>query len=250
MDISPAEYCEIINCFNHLLSYRKPAEYLRHQSKAVIKDDDIFAVQKFLPANYANCSLMMGETVIMNSLFATSVKGAEKVRDIQMLSDRHGYTLPTTVASLALRQSRANQEWYSQSDPIWVASPYPASTFALYEIEYKGEYDRVHDSERILLNVIHSLIVNKDFIFDRVILLTERIPCVSCTKVIIDFLTQHDVKLILAYCYSSGRAWSGRGYESFSEQLKTAPDILGRLSVKHIIELRGGVIDVIDRTVN
>ena len=150
MEIRQAEYFEIINCFNHLLSYRKPAEYLRHQSKAVINDDDIFALQKLEPANYANCSLMMGKKVIINSLFASSIKGAEKIRDIQILSDQLGCTLPTTVARLVVRQSRANQEWYSQSDPIWVAAPYPASTFRLYEIEYKGEYNRVHDSERIL----------------------------------------------------------------------------------------------------
>ncbi|CAM3652313.1 putative deaminase of polymorphic toxin system [Rahnella sp. BIGb0236] len=245
-----AQHQELINCFNHLLEYRTHPIYLKHQLEAQRKGDEHFADNKYLSGNLATCSLMQGDHIVSNGLIAASINFASEMRNAQRNAYFDGNIIPSNIASLIGTGEPSAKLWHEETDKIWVSEPYPNSHFYAVDIRYPGQPDRVHDGERILVNVFQELLDNRHLNFNTVIMITERIPCESCTGIISDFLSKNkNVKMLLAYWFSTGSNATARGFDEFASQLKMNSEVVENIRIQQIIELGENQLNVINRKI-
>jgi hypothetical protein len=77
-----------------------------------------------------------------------------------------------------------------------------------------------NDSEHVLLNALHSRLRTCGLDAGSVLLLTERLPCASCTDVIIEFVKRNPaVKLSVAYISDYVNKQLSRSHVDFHQQL-------------------------------
>lgn len=225
---------EMINCFNHILEYRDYENILLRDDPDFNGIVDKRKLKQHLLGNIAVCSLLKDNEVISNCHIAGSVNAYSDVRSSQFDSYIKGTVTPSHIASL-IGSGDENFFRYKHQDVIWVSLPYPDSTSYIFQPTYGGKENRLHDSERILINTLQGLI-NHDFLkFDTVLMVTERIPCQSCTHIIMEFAWRNKLNIKLAYWLDSGTGIGLRNFESLKKQIRKNKRAMRYIEICEII---------------
>lgn len=243
---------EFINCFNHILEYRNYEKKLLENDPEFIGIVDKTNLKKSLErkeekeGNVAVCSLIKDEQVVSNCYIAGSIHSWQTLREIQFESYITDSTTPSRIAVLIGRRDEDNLR-HGYNDPILVLLPYPESESYVIHPYYGGKENRLHDSERILINVFQHIINNKCIDFDTVLMVTERIPCKSCTNIILEFVNKNDVKIKLAYWIDTGRKDELRDFEVLKKQINKDKKAMKNIEVCEIILKADNMLYLIDR---
>jgi hypothetical protein len=122
--------------------------------------------------------------------------------------------IKVTATQYVDHSTSCGEQWQSKD---WTYSFSPVFTAVCDE-----HHDRTHDSEHLLLNYLHHLIVNGQIKQENeapgfLTIVSERIPCSSCTKNISDFLESHSwINLRLYYFHDT----TDRGPQQFLDECK------------------------------
>lgn len=240
---------ELINSFNHLVQY---TDYVEENYKKNPHMNGLLTKEEFgkilrRKGNIANCAIFSGQKLVGNGLVACSVRAAGRLRSKQLNAYFDDYALPSRIASLIAQ----GDDDYDNSSNILITSPYPDTDpkFIIPDKIYNVDNDRVHDSEHIIINVLHYLLVNKIESFDRAIILTERIPCKSCTQNIMRFSEEHNVKILLGYCTDTGKDNNQRNIDDLLSELRSDLSAAERFEVKEICQIYEGNISALDHKI-
>lgn len=237
---------EFINCFNHILEYRD------YEKKLLEKDPEFFGIvdktnlKEALEGNVAVCSLIKDDQVVSSRYIAGSIHSWQTIREMQFESYITDSTTPSHIASLIGYGGEDNFR-HGYKDPILVLLPYPESESYVVHPYYGGKENHLHDSERILINVLQDIINNKCFDFDTVLMVTERIPCKSCTNIILEFVNKNNVKIKLAYWIDTGRKDELRDFEVLKRQINKDKKAMKNIELCEIILKADSVLHLIDR---
>ncbi|WP_313619006.1 deaminase domain-containing protein [Pantoea septica] len=195
---------ELINLFNHILEYRDYEEMILKENpdfKGQITEDEL---KKVLNGNIATCALLKDGKEISNTFISSSFNNRFSMREKQFNSYDSGTTLQSRVVTLTGSGGEDETFRHTRKDKICVFSPPPGSESITAEPFFCGSERRLFDSERLLFNLLHKLINDHPKSFDTILLVTERIPCKSCTNIIIDFIRIHGIQVNIAYWINTG----------------------------------------------
>ncbi|WP_458022569.1 deaminase domain-containing protein [Kosakonia sp. BK9b] len=174
------------------------------------------------------------------------MKCRDEVREKQFNSYFDGSTIPGYIASL-IGSGVEKRFRHKSTDKICVFPPPPSNDCLIVTPFYSGENNRLHDSERILFNVLHQVITDNLFIFDTVLMITERIPCESCTNILIDFAKSHKVNINIVYWIDTGKSQEVRDFEELKNQIIENPNADKYIKVFEIFLKIEGKIHLIER---
>jgi hypothetical protein len=202
-------------CVNHFLEYRVHQAYYFHRHFG----EDARAIDpvnnRDLPGNLGACVQLLDDKVVGNSLIAPSGKLQSAIRDMQRDAFYAGTPIRSSVAGVLEDDGNMHLGkyaiWLSGYDPNGVVQFFGATLSA-------NPVSRRRDSEWILLNICDDLLSHDPTQFNTIVLVTERIPCASCTGVIVNFLQRHaEVRLVIAFLYDTANAGSSnaRGEPQF-----------------------------------
>ncbi len=237
---------ELINCFNHILEYRDYEKQLLEEDPEFIGIVDKSNLKNTLEGNIAVCSLIKDDQVVSNCHIAGSIHSYQILREIQFESYITGSTTPSHIASLIGCGDEDNFR-HGYKDPIWVSLPYPESECYVIQPYYGGKENHLHDSERILINILQDIINNKYLDFDTVLMVTERIPCKSCTNIILEFVKKNNVKIKLVYWIDTGRKDELRNFEALKTQISKDKKAKGNIEVCEILLKANNKLHLINR---
>lgn len=242
----------ILNLYNHLLEYRDYEKLLLEKDPSFIgvvtKENLKGALTS--EGNIATCALLKDKTEVSNTLIAGSFFIKDTLRENQFESYFQGRPLNSQIVSM-IAGAGSNQEEedikFTPKDLIFVLPPPPNSETFLVEPIFSCRASRVHDSERLLFEVLHHLKIQDKDSFDEVILITERIPCKSCTEIIIEFIKRHQLKVTIFYWLDTGTKNEMREIEKISSHIKQHKKAAKFISLMEIISKKAGNIAYIDR---
>lgn len=242
---------EMISCFNHILKYRYYEGLFLDKNpdfNGPIGMDDLKKEIKDLKGNVAVCSLFKNGKLVANGYMAGSVHSSDILKDIQLDSYFNGSTIKSKMVQI-IGSGVAEEDApyrYKYDDRIYVTPPYPESEAYVVKPTYHGKENRLHDSERLLINVCKQLIDDTPEMFDTVLMVTERIPCKSCTKIIMDFVTENKINIKLAYWIDTGDDEKLRDFDVFKRQIKKNKNILKYFEICHIAVLHNDTLCIVD----
>ncbi|WP_313653484.1 deaminase domain-containing protein [Pantoea sp.] len=242
----------ILNLYNHLLEYRDYEKLLfekDHSYTGIVTKKNLKEALAS-EGNIATCALLKDKTEVSNTLIAGSCSINATLRENQFESYFQGKTLNSYIVSM-IAGADLNQEEedikFTPKDLICALPPPPNSETFLVEPIFSCRSSRVHDSERLLFEVLHHLKINDKDSFDEVILITERIPCKSCTAIIIEFIKKHQLKVTIFYWLDTGTKNEMREIEKISSHIKKHKKAAKFISLMEIISKNAGNIAYIDR---
>lgn len=244
----------ILNLYNHLLEYRDYEEMVLEKDPSfnglVTKDNLSKAIVK--KGNIATCALIKNGIEVSNTLIAGSYRVKDTLRENQFESYYQGKTLNSHVVAMIsgahVDEDETEEVKFTSNDKICVLPPPPDSEAFLIEPTLSCRSTRVHDSERLLFEVMNNIKINDKNSFDTIILMTERIPCKSCTNIIIDFAKNHSTQIIIFYWLDTGRENEVREIEKIATHIKKHKKAAKLISLMEIISKHAGNITYIDRT--
>lgn len=250
----------LANAVNHLLLVRSNAEYAVQNGvnassvgarDSVTKDRNVnqaprlFDVAKtsILQGNLAKLALTCDDKTWGVDWIAPSftIKGAllrasTSARSQVVLAARGGKIDVRATGFFDLKQSNGNE---------WTPFDWTLQFESTFKATCEKDDDRSHDSEHLLLNYLQHLIDCGEIKQQNdtpgfLSLVSERIPCSSCTKNIREFLTLNSwISLRLFYFYDT----SSRGAKEFlaecGKQQISRLDKIALESVVHLISVEG-----------
>ena len=237
----------LMNSINHFLEYRRIESYFyekhfKHDihGEAHVNNDEIIG-------NLATCSMLKSKQVIANSIIAPSYRIANEMRSYHRNEWLDGNELHSNIVSMLGTSAPSEKNpRLTLDDKIWFNDACNQNNVSIVDITLPGtDVNRVHDSERLILNILNDCLIKDKYYFDMVILVSERIPCESCTNIIIEFLKKNKIELILGYCYASGKGKSSRTAENFLYEVAQHSDISHLLSFYNISGFEGGCINLV-----
>lgn len=231
---------EMMSSFNHILEYRYYEGLFLAENpdfNGPIGMDDLKKEIKYLDGNVAVCSLFKNGKLVANGFMAGSIYSSDILKGIQLDSYFDGSTIKSKMVQI-IGSGDVEEDVpyrYKYDDLIYVTLPYPEPTTYYVKPTHRGKENRLHDSERLLINVCQQLIDDFPEMFDTVLLVTERIPCKSCTQIIIDFATKNKINIKLAYWIDTGNDEALRDLDVFKRQIKKNKNALKYFEVCHIL---------------
>lgn len=232
----------MLDAVNHLLSYRAIESYVASPTWLDGHAGMNAPRGSAMPGNLATCALITKKGVHSNSLFAPSHSVKNDVREHQRRAAMKGSAIGSSIASLI------DGEHLGGATQCWVTGPQFDSEAVLYPMAIRPKKGkRQADSECIILNVVDGMIeIGEIEDLTLVVLTSERIPCGSCTQVIIKFLRKHaSVKLIVQFRHNSGHILKGRGFSQFRTEV-TSAGLQSRVAAMLAVGLEGAALQTVD----
>lgn len=173
---------ELADAFNDILQLRHESDYVC--VPVVTSSGTIHkVVSKDMPGNLGNFRFLSGTEVFGGGIIASSAKTKYELEEYY---EREG------IFAVVVKALACGRLWYE--DPRLPEN----NNAVIVEIKYPAPKN--HDSEYILLNLIHRELGLRGINNGRLQLITERIPCASCTSVISRFKADHpDVEVEVYY---------------------------------------------------
>ncbi len=202
-------YQGLIDCFNLFSYYRELEKYCITNFSGEYRNN-----QEFHPANgndvignLATCVLINPSTkaILSNTLIAPSFQVSSEVREKQReMNFSEGAPQSRIASKIHTELDGCGQ--IVDTGTIWISrSENMDDADLIYEQIPCEAPNQSSDSEHILLNIIDHGITTKELPSDLlIVLVTERIPCCSCTKTIAQFLNKHlETNLIVGYTFDT-----------------------------------------------
>lgn len=216
---------DLVDAFNNILQLRDANDY---DCVPVVTGSGTTyqVVSKDLPGNLGNFRFSSGINNFGGGIIASS---ATTKYELQEYYEREG------IFAVVVKALDDGRLWYE--DP---RLPYGNNAVVL-KIKYPSPKN--HDSEYILLNLLHDELHKKGINSGRLQLITERIPCASCTIVISRFKADYpDVDVEVYYFMDTSSVQKGvnvvRTSKEVLQQLNGTP-----ISLYQCVE-QGGQVDV------
>ena len=237
----------LIDCAEHFKLYRGIESQELSRQRMPDCDGIDPADGKILQGNLGTCALLNSNGLIMNSLIAPSFTISHDLREYQRDQWFEGREISSSIASLI--ESDAPEP----PTKIWVSGSAPNSPVAVFDASILATKPmREADSEWILLNVVNDLLErDKAIEVDTVVLMTERIPCESCTAVILEFLKRHlEIRVIVAFWHGT-KASTGtpvRGFKHFKDDVLLSSD-RDRLKAYKVVGVDGEMLHCMNQPI-
>jgi len=245
--MSPVEAEAFRTAVDHFLEYTEFEAYLIHDQFGVDPSAPDPADNDILPGNLGTCILVSNGKILSNCLIAPSSSIQNSIRDGYQTHLENGKSLRSRIV-IPFRHEKAPETHYLSKNSIWVlvADNPHNSTAELFHGKWPAKpHWRHSDSEWLLLHVCDGILESRPQEFDTVVLVSDRIPCPSCTEVIINFLQEHPtVRLSIGQLYDSGKPLtkSARGACHFTDDIGKSP-VANRVTLTKLILS-------VDRTLN
>lgn len=223
--LASLSYQGLIDCFNHFSYYRELEKYCISEFSGAVRNN-----QEFHPANgndilgnLATCVLINQSTkaTLSNTLIAPSFQVSSEVREKQREMSLSGGAPQSRIAS-KIHTEHDSSGGVVDTGTIWISrSENMDEADLIYEQIPCADPNQSSDSEHILLNIIDHGITTTELPSDLlVVLVTERIPCCSCTNTIAQFLNKHPkINLIVGYTFDTQRGKLERQHDHFYSDL-------------------------------
>lgn len=215
---------ELVDAFNDILQLRDESDYVCvpfvTSSGTIHK-----VVSKDLPGNLGNFRFLSGPNVLGGGIIASSAKTKYELEEYY---EREG------IFAVVVKALACGRLWYN--DPRLPEN----NNAVVLDVEYPAPKN--HDSEYILLNLIHHDLRVRGIDSGRLQLITERIPCASCTTVIARFKADHPNIEVEVYYFMDTV-----GVKKKQNVVRTSKEVLHqlagtRVSLFQCVE-QGGVVD-------
>lgn len=222
---TPLSYQGLIDCFNLFSHYRELEKYCITHLSGEYRNNQVFhpANGNKLIGNLATCVLINPSTksILSNTLIAPSFQLSSEVREKQREMNFSEGAPQSRIASKIHTELDDDGE-IVDSGMIWISRSENMDEADLIHEEIRCAIpDQSSDSEHILLNIIDHGITTKKLPNDlQVVLVTERIPCCSCTHTIAQFLKKHpQAKLIVGHTFDTQKGELERQRDHFYSDL-------------------------------
>jgi hypothetical protein len=237
--LTSLSYQGLIDCFNLFSYYRELEKYCISSFSGEYRNNQEFhpANGSDVPGNLATCVLINPSTKIAlsNSLIAPSFQISSKVREKQREMDFSGGAPQSRIAS-KIQTDLDDCGGIVDTGTIWISrSGNMDEADLIYEQIPCADSNQSSDSEHILLNIIDHGITTTELPSNLlVVMVTERIPCCSCTNTIAQFLKKHPkVNLIVGYTFDTQRGGIERQRDHFYSDL-SIPSCVDRVRLNRV----------------
>lgn len=235
-------YEALMQCYNHLDVYRDIETYCASRIEITEKNGKLryTANRSEVPGNLATCALIdiSKMEIISNTLISPSFTISSEVREYQREQCLGGKQLACRIASKIHGGGWEDGDESYDTRQIYVALGENLEECQIIEEAIPCQnLDRSSDSEHVLINVIDSGLANSCLPEDLLcVIATERVPCASCTRTMLEFLKRNEaVQLYVAYTYDTNRSndSEARHAEEFITQVRSSP-VADRVQLERI----------------
>lgn len=235
-------YEAFMQCYNHLDVYRNIENYCISRIKVSDADGNLryTADRSEIPGNLATCALIdiSKMEIISNTLISPSFAISNEVREYQREQCLEGKPLACRIASKMHGGGGEDGDESYDTQQIYLTLGDDLQEFHLIKETIPCQHlDRSSDSEHILINVIDAGLVASHLPNELIcIIATERVPCASCTRTMIEFLAKNlAVKLYVAYTYDTNSSNDSKARDAveFITQVRSSP-VADRMQLERI----------------
>jgi chorismate mutase len=220
---------ELVDAFNDILQLRDEDDYVcvpfATSSGTIHK-----VVSEDLLGNLGNFRFLSGTDVLGCGIIASSAKTKNELED---------YYKRQGISAIVVKALACGRVWYY--DPQLPEN----NNLVVLDVEYPARKN--HDSEYILLNLIHHDLKVRGIDSGLLQLISERIPCASCTDVIARFKADHpNIEVEIYYFMDTV------GEKKKQKVIRTSREVLHQLAGTRVrlfqcVE-QGGIVDAFSRS--